>query len=98
VTNSGGAKPEWSRDGRTLYYLSLDGDLAAAPVSSSESFDAGAARRLFPADLSPTMMGAQFGIDSDSGFVLLTRPADTASMSLAAVLHWFSPRGVNEAR
>jgi hypothetical protein len=32
VTANGGMEPRWRRDGREIYYLSLDGKLMAVPV------------------------------------------------------------------
>ncbi len=35
VSLGGGVQPEWSDDGRELFYLALDGHLVAVPVASS---------------------------------------------------------------
>jgi eukaryotic-like serine/threonine-protein kinase len=36
VTPSGGTEPRWSRDGRELFFIGLDGRLMTAPVSAGE--------------------------------------------------------------
>jgi len=49
VSTNGGTRPVWSRDGKELYYIALDGNLMAADVKSRSdgSFGADAAHVLF---------------------------------------------------
>ncbi|HEX9636120.1 MAG TPA: protein kinase [Acidobacteriota bacterium] len=48
VSTSGGSNPLWRKDGRELYYLSLEGTLMAAPVQSDgEQFLPGLPQKLF---------------------------------------------------
>jgi Tol biopolymer transport system component len=44
VSNSGGTSPRWRRDGKELFYLSLDGKLMAVEVKAGSTFEAGAAK------------------------------------------------------
>jgi serine/threonine protein kinase len=47
VSTGGGKGPRWRRDGRELFYYSLEGKLMAVPVRSGENFDMDAAVSLF---------------------------------------------------
>jgi Tol biopolymer transport system component len=49
ISNGGGDQPVWSRDGRELFYLSLDGALIAAQVRETPVFSVSELRRLFDA-------------------------------------------------
>ena len=46
VSNDGGGRPEWSRDGRELFYVS-PGKLHVVPVTTGTDFSAGEPRVLF---------------------------------------------------
>ena len=47
ISTEGGARPEWSRDGRELFYLSGDA-LVRVPLEAVGPFSAGRPERLFP--------------------------------------------------
>jgi hypothetical protein len=47
VSINGGVQPRWSRDGKELYYLSLDRKLMAVPVKIAPDFEYGAPKELF---------------------------------------------------
>jgi DNA-binding winged helix-turn-helix (wHTH) protein/Tol biopolymer transport system component len=53
----GGAQPEWRRDGRELYYLSLDGTLMAIDVTTGTTFEAARPRPLFPLPVDSDVIG-----------------------------------------
>jgi eukaryotic-like serine/threonine-protein kinase len=48
VSTAGGTRARWSRDGKELFYISLDQKLTAVPVKTSPGFEAGSPRELFP--------------------------------------------------
>jgi len=47
VSTNGGTHPRWRADGKEIFYLAPDGNLMAAPVRLSPSFEAGAPVPLF---------------------------------------------------
>lgn len=47
VSQKGGRKPVWSRDGRELFYVAADNGLMAVPVPAGDSFAPGVPARLF---------------------------------------------------
>jgi hypothetical protein len=47
ISTSGGAQPQWRRDGRELFYLARDGTLMAVEVKSNTKFEPGIPKPLF---------------------------------------------------
>jgi Tol biopolymer transport system component len=47
ISSGGGEQPRWRGDGKELFYLSLDGKMMAAPVTTGAHFDAGTSVTLF---------------------------------------------------
>jgi Tol biopolymer transport system component len=58
VSASGGLQPKWGRDGKELFYLALDGNIMAVPLTLGTLVEIGKPRRLF-----------QTRIDSSTGVV-----------------------------
>jgi serine/threonine-protein kinase len=47
VSSDGAVAPRWSRDGRELFFLTLNGDLMVASATGTPTFAAGVPQRLF---------------------------------------------------
>ncbi len=47
ISNDGGSRPIWSKDGKELFYIGADGKLMAADVKSGVEFDVGVPKTLF---------------------------------------------------
>ena len=47
VSTGGGEEPAWRRDGKELFFISSDGKLMAAPVTTTDQFDSGTPVALF---------------------------------------------------
>jgi eukaryotic-like serine/threonine-protein kinase len=92
VSTNGGWAPQWSRNGRELFYIALDGTLMSVPVRSGTALQLGAARRLFQTDLRPTPMQTimgQYAVSRDGQRFLLNAPVSGYQMAtITAVLGW----------
>ena len=53
ISKDGGIWPRWRRDGKELFFYSLDGQLTAVPVAGETALDVGTAVPLFRAPLLP---------------------------------------------
>jgi len=93
ISNAGGAKPRWRRDGKELYYIDGGGELMAAPIkSTATTFEAGVpvslfqtrATGFFPCDVAPD---GRFLIDTAA-------EAGKAGSSITLVLNWMA--GLNK--
>ena len=51
VSTSGGGQPQWARNGRELFYLSLDGGLMSVPVVPGRTWKAQAPVRIIDPDV-----------------------------------------------
>ncbi len=88
ISNDGGTTPLWERDGKELFYLSLDGEAMAVDVNTSGIFQAGVPKPLFK-----TPPGVLFwDISPDGKRFLMVAPSNAAGASAPAkftvVLNW----------
>lgn len=87
VSQHGGAKPNWSADGKELFFVAGDGQLMSVPVSARPDFSSGAAKALFLSLLEVAGPGQQYEPTHDGkGFVFLRPPAVNGS-PLTVILH-----------
>ena len=91
VSASGGTHPYWSADGRTLYYVTLDGELTAASVDGRGSrFEVlGTPKPLFPVNLfvGPRVASA-YAVSADGKRVLVISAGEAATPRVALVANW----------
>ncbi len=92
VTSTGGLEPNWSADGRELFYRSGN-RLMAARIEMGSAFRVGRARPLFDGIYSPGIeSGRSYHVDPISRRFLLVRPAEESpSRSVRVVLNWNGP-------
>jgi eukaryotic-like serine/threonine-protein kinase len=90
VSNAGGMQPRWRRDGKELYYLSLDGAMMAATVETSPNPQSEVPRRLFQTRLSPSPNVPQYDVAADGPRFLVLEPAHLAGEPLTFLLNWAS--------
>jgi len=91
VSTSGGASPEWSRDGRELYFAAPAGQLTAMSIAPGTEFRPGPPREILALTsylLAPYHQS--LSVEGDGRTFLLTEPVDlTASEEYAtALLDW----------
>jgi Tol biopolymer transport system component len=86
ISVNGGAKPQWRRDGKEIYYL--DGNqMMAVPVKTGGALDPGLATKLF--DVRATGY-VPFVVTPDGHFIINTLPDLSSLMStpITVVLNW----------
>jgi eukaryotic-like serine/threonine-protein kinase len=89
VSNSGGGHPIWRRDGKELFYLSLDNKIMALPVTTAGVFRAGAPAELFSVNLKLLNENRVYGVSPDGRrFLVNSQSSDQASPPLELVVHW----------
>ena len=92
VSTSGGTRPQWSRDGRELFFLDAERWMMATGVRTNAGFGVGAATRLFDTrPLSLSGIGRNFDVSPDGSRFLMTKdlqpPADAKRLIVAQ--NWF---------
>jgi Tol biopolymer transport system component len=97
VSTMGGTQPVWSRDGRELFYVSLDSTMMSIPVGSSRLWTAETARPLFTSANFSTGIAAlinsraTYDVAADGRFLILKAPATLErplSANLVVVNNW----------
>ena len=93
VSSGGGSHPEWSRDGKQLYYLSADKRIMAVAVDTArERFNAGVPRALFQSDIVNDFR-ARFAVTADGQRFLIPSAAGQGGPAVATVMvNWMPAR------
>ena len=83
VSNGGGLRPRWSRDGRELFFRA-GGRVMAAPIEPGPTFASGTARVLFEGRYAP-----QYDVTADGRFLMVRDEQQADPTQLRFVLNWF---------
>lgn len=91
ISTAGGTHPRWRRDGRELFYVSLDNKVTAVDIKgAAEDFRVGDARALFTIR-PPAQPGYLYDVTPDGQRFLVI--ADVGAMpALTVVTNWKSPK------
>ena len=84
ISTAGGMQARWRRDGKELYFLSLDRRLMAVPVKSDPAFELGAPVSLFDARV------MDYAVARDGRFLLELDAAPPTSPPITLVLNWMT--------
>ena len=93
VSTAGGEEPQWSRDGRELFFVSPDDWLNAASVTRrGSSLEFGGAQRLFRIAAKYSTLRNRYAVGADGNRFLIDTPmSEDALVPLTVVVNW---RGV----
>jgi eukaryotic-like serine/threonine-protein kinase len=84
VSSNGGIEPQWSVDGKELYYVTLDWQVMAVEVTSKPVFQAGTPKLLFQAPAQPSRGAGDFTVDGQH-FLFL---APMGQAPFTVILNW----------
>jgi len=93
ISTTGGLYPRWRRDGKELFYSTLDGKLTAVSVQITPTFTVGSAISLFSITNAATYAESDditlYDVSPDGQHFLLNAPAETAKPSyIILALNW----------
>jgi eukaryotic-like serine/threonine-protein kinase len=90
VSDNGGVQPVWRQDSRELYYLRLDGALAAVAFQTGDQSPFSVPTHLFNTGLgSPSPYVEQYAASADGQQFLILKPlADKVRNSVGVILNW----------
>jgi Tol biopolymer transport system component len=94
VSNNGGAQGYWRKDGKELFYLSLNGNLVSVPLKPGPTLEPGIPKILFPTRLTVEPLYDQFAATGDGQRFLVIEPVETAATPFTIVLNW--PAGLKK--
>jgi len=87
ISTDGGQSPVWSRDGRELYYYSLDNKVMAVEIRPGAQFQFGAPKALFGVPLS-VRRGTGFEVSKHGRFLLPALVEPQATTPMTVVVNW----------
>jgi Tol biopolymer transport system component len=94
VSTGGGQEPRWRRDGQELFFLSADGKMMAAKVTTDPSFRAGSPIALFPTHRRQAVSAmdvSSYDVSADGQkFLILTKVEEANAAPLSILLNWAS--------
>jgi hypothetical protein len=89
VSTNGGSEPQWSADGREIFYLDATENLVTVPVSIGATFKAGLPETLFDAGLFPVLARRRYLVTDDGErFLMLSPVAGESIQPISVVLNW----------
>jgi hypothetical protein len=91
VSVAGGAQPRWSADGKSLYFLSMDGRLMMVDIDGTFGTvpRISPPRQLFPTGLTVSLTLDQYAVSSDGKRFLIRRPEVTVAQDeIRLIVNW----------
>jgi Tol biopolymer transport system component len=88
VSNSGGCQPQWRKDLKELFYLSLDGKMMSVAVRGDTNIETSAPKQLFRFSLRVDTNNSQYAVSKDGKRFLFGEPTTEASRFITVVLNW----------
>jgi serine/threonine protein kinase len=90
VSRAGGGQPLWRKDGKELFYLTLDGKLMAVPTTTGAAFEFKTAVSLFQLPFLVDPVIDQYAVTHDGQrFIFLSSVRDSVA-PITVVLNWTS--------
>ena len=95
ISANGGAQPRWNKNGKEIFYVSLDSKMMAAPVKLSadgKSLETGTPAALFPVHIAggplPGAYKQQYAVSADGQRFLVNLVADQGTSPITLILNW----------
>src|SRR4029453_13628575 len=76
TSTSSGQQPLWSRNGKEIFFVALDGNFMAVPVAAGSTFPAGAPQPLFRTSVKLNAVSRQFAASADGQRFLMVGQAE----------------------
>ncbi len=99
ISSNGGAQPRWNKNGKEIFYVSLDSKMMAAPVKlfgDGQSLETGTPAALFPIRIAGgPLFGAnkqQYAVSSDGQLFLVNLDLDEGAASPITLIYNWKPK------
>jgi serine/threonine protein kinase len=86
ISNEGGSRPIWSRDGKKLFYISADQKMMEVPVKTGATCEASVPTDLF--DVRLRSGNEWFDVGRDGRFLIPSEVGQSAASPLTVVVNW----------
>ena len=89
ISTNGGAQPRWRRDGKELYYLTLEGKMMAVNISVDTKIEPGIPHMLFDTGVAVDPENIQYSVTSDGQRFLVPKlRSETTTIPITVVTNW----------
>jgi serine/threonine protein kinase len=91
ISSHGGGQPRWGRDGKELFYRTVDGKMMVVPLKTGPAFEAGVPRMLFQTSADPLFpnLGIPYAVTADSQRFLVNVARDESRASpITIITNW----------
>ena len=89
ISSNGGKQPQWSHDGKELFYVAADQKLMAVAVHPGLSLDPGTPRQLFQFHGASDFLGGSYDVGADGQrFLVSALVGEEASPPLNVIVNW----------
>jgi eukaryotic-like serine/threonine-protein kinase len=99
ISTNGGAQPRWNKNGKEIFYVSLDSKMMTVPVKLSpdgDSLETGTPAALFPVRIAygplPGPFKQQYAVSSDGQRFLVNIAADEGATSPITIIYNWKPK------
>jgi hypothetical protein len=100
LSTNGGAQPRWNKNGKEVFYVSLDSKMMVAPLKLSvdgESLETGTPAALFPVRIAggpvPGTNNQQYAVSADGERFLVNLAVDEGTASpITLIYNWHPPK------
>ena len=99
ISANGGAQPRWNKNGKEIFYVSLDSKMMAASVKLSadgQSLEVGTATSLFPVRIAggpvPGLNTQQYAVSPDGQRFLVNLDVDEGATSPITIIYNWKPK------
>jgi Tol biopolymer transport system component len=94
ISTAGGSEPQWSPDGKELYYISPEMNMMRVSVQTGDSFDAGIPEAMFPVRLRQIINTNRYLVaPGGERFLLLSSLQEDSTPPTTIVLNWDAALG-----
>jgi hypothetical protein len=99
ISSNGGAQPRWNKNGKEIFYVSLDSKMMAVPVKllpDGQSLETGTPAALFPVRIAggplPGVNKHQYSVSSDGQRFLVNLAVDEGAVSPITLIYNWKPK------
>jgi eukaryotic-like serine/threonine-protein kinase len=95
ISFEGAKQPRWRKDGKELFYLTLDKKLMSAEIKTTNGFEVGTPRLLFETEVAPDLLNGwnsrqYFPADNGQRFLINKIVNNTTPSEITVLLNWKS--------
>ncbi|MBI3698571.1 MAG: PD40 domain-containing protein, partial [Acidobacteria bacterium] len=88
ISNSSGCQPLWRKDGKELFYLTLEAKVMAMDIKPAATPEAGLPRELFAVPLRVNPTGNQYAVTGDGRKFFFLESLDEGPVPITVTLNW----------